>query len=120
VLPTWREGFPNVVLEAGASGIPVITTLATGSRDAVLPELTGLLVPPGYPEAITEALLKLLGDPMRRRRMGAAARAWIIERYVNERVMGLTIGFYEELLGAADEAFGPGVAKDGPALEAEG
>jgi len=41
VLPTWREGFPNVVLEAAASGIPVITTIATGSRRLVVPEVTG-------------------------------------------------------------------------------
>ncbi len=46
VLPTWREGLPNAVLEAASSGVPVITTLATGSRDAVVPEVTGLLVPP--------------------------------------------------------------------------
>ena len=76
VLPTWREGFPNVVLEAAASGIPVVTTLCTGSRDSVVPEVTGLLIPPGYPEAISEAVLKLLRDPQRRRRMGVAARAW--------------------------------------------
>src|ERR1017187_372990 len=41
VLPTWREGFPNVVLEAAATGIPVVTTLSTGSRDSVVPEVTG-------------------------------------------------------------------------------
>jgi glycosyltransferase involved in cell wall biosynthesis len=46
VLPTWREGFPNVVLEAAATGIPVITTVSTGSRDSVVPEVTGLLIPP--------------------------------------------------------------------------
>jgi glycosyltransferase involved in cell wall biosynthesis len=69
VLPTWREGFPNVVLEAAATGIPVITTLCTGSRDSVVPEVTGLLIPPGYPEAISEAVLKLL--PIR-----SAACAW--------------------------------------------
>ena len=77
VLPTWREGFPTVVLEAAATGIPVITTLSTGSRDSVVPEVTGLLIPPGYPEAISEAVLKLLRDPDRRRRMGEAARAWV-------------------------------------------
>src|ERR1039458_7732921 len=60
VLPTWREGFPNVVLEAAATGIPVVTTQSTGSRDSVVPEVTGLLIPPGYPEAISEAVLKLL------------------------------------------------------------
>ena len=99
-LPTWREGFPNAVLEAGASGIPVVTTLATGSRDAVLPEVTGLLIPPGYPEALQEALLRLLRDPALRSRMGAAARAWIIEHYGNDRVVGLTAGFYRKLFEA--------------------
>ena len=81
MLPTWREGFPNVVLEAAATGIPVITTLVTGSRDAVVPEVTGLLIPPGYPEAITEAMLQLLRTPSRRRQMGAAARKWVTERF---------------------------------------
>ena len=70
VLPTWREGFPNAVLEAAATGIPVITTIATGSRDSVVPEVTGLLIPPGYPEAISEAVLKLLRDPERRQPHG--------------------------------------------------
>jgi glycosyltransferase involved in cell wall biosynthesis len=98
VLPTWREGFPNVVLEAAATGIPVITTLSTGSRDAVLPEITGLLIPAGYPQAIVEAMLRLLRNPSERFRMGRAGRAWIIERFVNGYVLGLTIGFYRRLL----------------------
>ena len=79
VLPTWREGFPNAILEAAASGIPVISTECTGSRDAVVPEVTGLLIPPGYPEAIFESVLKLLRDSRRRKRMGRAARAWVQE-----------------------------------------
>ena len=70
VLPTWREGFPNVVLEAAATGIPVITTECTGARDSVIPEVTGLLIPPGYPEAISEAVLNLVRDSPRRCRMG--------------------------------------------------
>ena len=98
VLPTWREGFPNVVLEAAASGIPVVTTLCTGSRDAVLPEVTGLLIPPGYPVAISEAVLQLLRSPKRRCRMGLAARAWVLDHYVNGRVLGLTVGYYQSLL----------------------
>ena len=97
VLPTWREGFPNVVLEAAASGIPVVTTLSTGSRDAVVPEVTGLLIPPGYPEAIRESVLQLLNDPERRSRMGEAARSWVLHQYVNGRVLDLTVRYYESL-----------------------
>ncbi|MGD0911469.1 MAG: glycosyltransferase family 4 protein [Terracidiphilus sp.] len=99
-LPTWREGFPNVVLEAAATGIPVVTTLSTGSRDSVVPEVTGLLIPPGYPEAITEAVSKLLADPERAQRMGRAARAWVMEHYIDEHVMHLTSSFYKSLLAS--------------------
>ena len=98
VLPTWREGFPNVVLEAAATGIPVVTTLSTGSRDAVVPEVTGLLIPPGYPVAISETVLQLLRNPERRRRMGEAARAWVLDHYVNGRVLGRTVRYYQSLL----------------------
>jgi glycosyltransferase involved in cell wall biosynthesis len=98
VLPSWREGFPNVVLEAAASGVPVVATTCTGSCDAVVPEVTGLLVPPGYADAIAEAVLRLLGDDELRRRMAGAARKWAIEHYEQQRVLGMTVQFYEELL----------------------
>jgi glycosyltransferase involved in cell wall biosynthesis len=98
VLPTWREGFPNAVLEAAATELPVVTTLCTGSRDSVVPEVTGLLIPPGHPEAISEAVLKLLLDEKLRHRMGAAARRWVLEHYTNDRVLGLLTSYYKSLL----------------------
>ena len=98
VLPTLREGFPNAVLEASATGIPVVTTLATGARDSVVPEVTGLLVPQGHPEAIAEAVLTLLNDPARRVRMGHAARAWVLENFVDVQVLALTVKLYKRLL----------------------
>lgn len=98
ILPTLREGFPNVVLEASATGIPVITTLSTGARDAVLPELTGLLIPAGYPEAIVEAATRLLRSPAERQRMGAAGRAWVIEHFVDRHIQHLTTTFYGDML----------------------
>lgn len=104
VLPTWREGFPNAVLEAAATGLPVITTLCTGSRDSVVPEVTGLLIPPGYPDAISEAVLELLNDPLKRRRMGMAARAWVQKNFVDESVLKLAVSFYRSLLNTACNA----------------
>ncbi len=98
ILPTHREGFPNAVLEAAASGVPVITTESTGARDAVLPEVTGLLIPARIPEAIEEAALELLRDDGKRKRMGEAARAWAVERFSNERVLGLAVEFYRGFL----------------------
>jgi len=101
VLPTWREGFPNVVLEAAATGVPVVTTECTGARDSVVPEVTGLLIPPGYPDAIAEVLLKLIRDPERCKLMGQTARAWVLEHFLEERVLGLTVDYYRNLLEPA-------------------
>jgi glycosyltransferase involved in cell wall biosynthesis len=61
--------------------------------------VTGLLIPPGYPEAISEAVLKIIRDPARQRRMGLAARAWIHEHYLESRVLGLTADYYRQLVG---------------------
>lgn len=98
VLPTWREGFPNVVLEAAASGVPVVTTVCTGARDSVVPEVTGLLIQPGEPEAICEAVLKIVRDPLRRHSMGQAARAWVLEHFPEELVVHIAADYYRELL----------------------
>jgi glycosyltransferase involved in cell wall biosynthesis len=98
VLPTHREGFPNVALEAAACGLAVITTESTGSRDAVLPEVTGLRIPPRVALAIVGAVLELLRDPAKRKRFGEAGREWVTERYSSGRVLGLAVEFYKGLL----------------------
>jgi len=98
ILPTHREGFPNSALEASASGLPVITSLSTGARDAVLPEVTGLLIPPEAPEAICEAVLLLLRDSATRKRYGDSGREWVIEHYSSDRVLALAVEFYRGLL----------------------
>ncbi len=102
VLPSWREGFPNAVLEAAATGVPVIATHCTGSCDAVIPEVTGLLIPTGSPDAITEAVLILLGDPDRCKQMSSAARTWVAENYEDRRVLGLAVVLYLSLIAHTD------------------
>jgi glycosyltransferase involved in cell wall biosynthesis len=98
VLPSLREGFPNAVLEAAATGIPVIATDCTGSRDSVIPNLTGMLIPCEDVNAIVDSVLHLLWDPARRIRMGHAARAWAVEEFSHERVLGLAVEFYKDLV----------------------
>ena len=103
VLPSWREGFPNVVLEAAASGVPVVATTCTGSRDSVEPEVTGLLVPRGSADAIAGAVLRLLGDEGLRGRMALAARKRVVERFGQQRVLEMTVQFYRELMKRKEE-----------------
>lgn len=103
VLPSWREGFPNAILEAAASGIPVVATDCTGSRDAVVHELTGLLVPTGQPDAIRDACLNLLRDPDRRKLMGQEGRAWAVEHFEDNRVLGMAVDFYRQLISCRSD-----------------
>ncbi len=98
ILPSKREGFPNAVLEAAATGIPVITTFATGARNAVVAGVTGLLIPKGSTAAICAACLELIRDWERRMRMGREARAWVQEYFPESEVLGLTVAFYRNLL----------------------
>ena len=75
VLPSFAEGVPVVLMEAMAAQVPVVTTRIAGVPELVDHGVSGLLVPPGEAEALTEALEALLADPDLRRSMGAAGRA---------------------------------------------
>jgi lipopolysaccharide/colanic/teichoic acid biosynthesis glycosyltransferase len=97
-LPTYREGYPTVVLEAAAAGKPVVATRATGAVDAVEDGVTGLLVPVGDAAALADALLRLLGDAKLSAAMGAAGQVGVARDHTTERVCADLVSFYRQLL----------------------
>jgi glycosyltransferase involved in cell wall biosynthesis len=102
VLPTYREGFPGVPLEAQASGVPVVTTTATGAIDSIVDGVTGVLVPVGDSKALTKAIDGLLADSALRQRMGRAGRAHTEREFRQELVWDALIRHYQTLLSAAE------------------
>lgn len=81
ILPTYREGFPNVLLEAAAMELPVVATRVTGCVDAVEDGVTGTLVPSRNPQALAQAALAYLRDPALGRGHGTAARQRVIKDF---------------------------------------
>jgi glycosyltransferase involved in cell wall biosynthesis len=75
VLPSLWEGLSMALLEAMATGLPIVASEVSGTVQAIVPGEHGLLIPPGEPRAIVDAISALLSDPDRAHKMGAAARA---------------------------------------------
>jgi glycosyltransferase involved in cell wall biosynthesis len=96
-LPSYREGFGSVVIEAAAMGVPAVVTRVVGLVDAVIEDETGLFVPPRDVEALARALERLLDDPGLRQKMGAAARERACRQFDATLVNGLVIKEYEIL-----------------------
>jgi glycosyltransferase involved in cell wall biosynthesis len=86
VLPSHREGFPNVVLEAHAAGKPVVAARATGVVDAVVDGETGLLFPVGDVAALADALARLLTDKTLASKLGLAGQERIKREFRQERI----------------------------------
>jgi len=81
VFPTYREGFPNVLLEAAAMEVPVVATRIPGCVDAVEDGVTGTLVPVRDAEALADATERYLRDPQLRRRHGRAGRRRVLRDF---------------------------------------
>lgn len=75
VLPSLWEGLPMALLEAMATGMPVVASAVSGTREVIEPGRSGLLVPVGEPEMLADAMLMVLTDPQAAASLGAAARA---------------------------------------------
>ena len=101
VLPSYREGFPKTLIEAAAAGRPVVTSDVPGCRDAILPDITGLLVPARNSEALAEAIKELMIDNDLRQSMGAAGRKMAEQRFSIDKVVDAHFAAYRQLLASA-------------------
>ncbi len=113
-LPTEREGFPNVPLEAGAMGLPVVASRVTGCVDAIQDGATGRLVSPGDDGALYDALSSYLADTTLRAKHGAAAREHVVDHFEEKVVSNHIHQTYRSLLRSIPRlrrrSRGPGLA----------
>jgi glycosyltransferase involved in cell wall biosynthesis len=98
VLPSYREGFPVVALEAAAMALPIVATRVPGCIDAVEDGITGVLVEPCDPTALAEAIRNYLLDPQRRKRHGEAARQRALRDFQPARIWHAVKAEYLSLL----------------------
>ena len=98
VFPSYREGFPNTVIEAGAMGLPSIVTDINGAREIIIDGENGVIVPSKDAEALHDAMLKMLEDKAERERMAGNARHLIETRYEQRFVRQCLYDFYKEVL----------------------
>lgn len=101
VLPSLAEGISNTILEAMATGLPVIATAVGGNGELVAEGRTGLLVPPGQVEAMAGAIVALHGDPGRAAAMGRAGRQEVERRYSIEAMVDAYMQVYAPGIGIA-------------------
>ncbi len=93
-LPSYREGLPRVLVEAGALEVPCVTTDVPGCRDVVLDDWNGRLVPPKDSRALANALIELLGDQTRRTEMGQRSYQHVKEKFDLSTVADAYAGIY--------------------------
>jgi glycosyltransferase involved in cell wall biosynthesis len=97
-LPSYVEGLPIALLEAMALGIPSISTSVFGIPEAVKDRETGMLIPPGDPGALAEAIVALRNDPALRERVAKLGREFVLETFDERDAARLAISEYTEAL----------------------
>lgn len=98
VLASYREGFPNVVIEAGAMGLPSIVTDINGANEIIVEGKNGTIVPPRDSDALYQAMKRMINDPDWRPQLDANARQMIASRYEQGYVRRCLYDFYKEIL----------------------
>lgn len=98
VLASYREGFPNVVIEAGAMGLPQIVTDINGANEIIIEGRNGTIVPSKNSEALYNAMKRMATDNQWRTALAANARSLIVSRYEQSFVRRCLLDFYHQIL----------------------
>ena len=99
VLPSYHEGMSNVLLEAAAIGRPVITSNIHGCREAVAPEMSGLLCDARNQDSLYDQMLRMLCFSRdKRREMGLLAREYVTEKFDKQNVVAMTVDAIESAM----------------------
>lgn len=98
VFPSYREGFPNVVIEAGAMGLPSIVTDINGSREIIIDGDNGIIIPPRQTETLRQAMEIFLTDKDMAQKLSRNARPLIASRYEQSYVRRCLKEYYREIL----------------------
>jgi glycosyltransferase involved in cell wall biosynthesis len=93
-LPSYREGVPSALLEACASGVPIVATNVPGCRDVVTHGVNGFLVPPQDSRSLANTLEQLIVDPNLRERMGKMARQIAMDKFSLDKIIEQTLSVY--------------------------
>jgi len=98
VFPSYREGFPNTVIEAGAMGLPSIVTDINGAREIIIHGENGVIIPSKDADAIYHAMEQMMLDKEKAKAMADNARPLIASRFEQSFVHKCLLDFYEEIL----------------------
>lgn len=104
VSASYREGFPNTVLEAGAMGLPSIVTDINGSREIIKSGENGIIVPSMNTEALFQAMKEMRTNHSTREMMASNARKMIADRFEQGFVRKCLYDFYDEVLASFSSA----------------
>lgn len=97
VFPSYREGFPNTVIEAGAMGLPSIVTDINGSREIIVQGENGVIIPSRDADALYQAMLDMVRYKAAHERMAANARKMIASRFEQGFVRKCLLDYYDEI-----------------------
>ena len=98
VFPSYREGFPNVVIEAGALDLPSIVTDINGSREIIVHGQNGIIVPPRNAQALLQAMTQFVQNPQATQAMALKARQMIASRFEKSFVQKCLFDYYHKIL----------------------